>query len=188
VRGLKFRSISSIKAYQKESYQKVKFKSIIRRLIPIFGIGKYAGSFAGVSCFTCTWCELRNRAAVALPGIGIFVHPKDITNISLLRHEYGHILQAKKWGKFFFYRYIAKESIISARKSSRDPDFIHDHTWTEWTANRLSYYFFKRPDDWDMNSFPIHPPLIEREGTDWPAFLRIEKPVTLIRENATGHA
>lgn len=188
MRGLKFRSISSLKPYHKESIPKITIRSIIHKLVPLLGIGRYAGSFAGVSCFMSTWGELKNRAAVSLPGIGIFVHPKDVRNIGLLRHEYGHILQAKKWGKFFFYRYVAKESIISARKSSQDPCFVHQHTWTEWTANRLSYYFFKRPDDWDMNSFPIHPPLVAREGTDWPAFIRFEKPVPLIRHNIADHA
>ena len=180
--SVKFRSISSLKRFPKDSLSKFKSTSI-RTLIPLLGIGKYVGSFFGVSCFTCTIGELKNRAAVCLPGIGIFVHPKDAKNIALLRHEFGHILQAKKWGKLFFYRYIARESLNSARRASRDHGFIHQHTWTEWTANRLAYYFFKRPDDWDMKNFPICPPLTEREGTDWPEFVRFEKPVPLIRHS-----
>ena len=143
------------------------------------------GNFSGVSCFTSTIGELKNRAALALPGIGIFIHPKDVRNIPLLRHEYGHILQAKKWGKLFFYRFIARQSVDSVRRSNRDSSFNHQHTWTEWTANRLSYYFFKRPDDWDMKSFPIHPPLDNREGTDIPEFLRFNKPAVLVKENVT---
>lgn len=122
---------------------------------------------------------------MALPGIGIFIHPGEVENISLLRHEYGHILQARKWGKLFFYRHIAWESLNSARRSIHDVSFNHQHTWTEWTANRLSYYFFKRPDDWDMKSYPIYPPLEDRKGTDWPEFLRSEKPTPLVRHNAT---
>jgi hypothetical protein len=185
VRGLKFRSISSLKPLSRGPSPSVALQYVIRKLIPFIGLGKYAGSFAGVSCFTSTIGELKNRAAVALPGIGIFIHPNDVKNISLLRHEYGHILQAKKWGTLFFYRSIAKESFFSARRSNQDSSFIHQHTWTEWTANRLSYYFFKRPDDWDMKLFPIHPPLVEREGTDWPEFLRFNKPTPMIKHNAT---
>jgi hypothetical protein len=185
VTGLKFRSISSLKRFQRDSPPKLKIKSIIRATISFLRIGEYAGSYRGVSCFTSTIGELKNRAAVTLPGIGIFVHPKDVKNQGILRHEFGHILQAKKWGKLFFYRYIAFESLNSARRASRDPGFIHQHTWTEWTANRLAYYFFKRPDDWDMERFPINPPLEGRDGTDWPEFLRFDKPAQLVRHNAT---
>lgn len=185
MKGLKFRSISSLKSAGKESLSKLTIRSFFRNIIPGIGLARYAGTFGGVSYFTSRLGELKNKAAVALPGIGIFVHPDEVQNISLLRHEYGHILQARKWGKLFFYRHIAWESLTSARKSAHDTKFNHQHTWTEWTANRLSYYFFKRPDDWDMKSYPIHPPLDDREGTDWPEFLRSEKPVPMIRHNPT---
>jgi hypothetical protein len=182
VRALKFRNISSLKPFQKESLPKLTIRSAIRRIIPWIGLGKYIGNFFGVSCFTSTIGELKNRAAIAIPGIGIFIHPKDAKNISLLRHEFGHILQAKKWGKVFFYRFIARESINSVRKSIKDSSFNHQHTWTEWTANRLSYHFFKRPDDWDMKSYPIYPPLDIREGTDMPELLRFSKPTAMIKQ------
>ena len=142
------------------------------------------GSICGVSCFVSTLGELKNRAAIALPGIGIFVNPGDVTNVNLLRHEFGHILQAKKWGKLFFYRYIAMESIRSARRSNHDPKFVHQHTWTEWTANRLAYYFFKRPEDWDTKSYPTCPPLQIRDGAECPRILRLEKPTELLRHTA----
>lgn len=185
MRGLKFRSISPLKVSNRESLSKSLIKSFFRNIIQTLGLGKYAGSFEGVPCFASRVGELKHRAALALPGIGIFVHPDEVANISLLRHEYGHILQARKWGKLFFYRHIARESLNSARRSSQDTTFNHQHTWTEWTANRLSYYFFKRPDDWDMKSYPIHPPLEQREGTDWPEFLRTDKPATLIKHPVT---
>jgi|SRR5688572_4099745 len=181
---LKFRSISSHKLSSPESSIKTKLKFLIRKLIPILGIGKYVGSICGVSCFASTLGELKNRAAIALPGIGIFVHPGDINNVSLLRHEFGHILQARKWGKLFFYRYIAIESIVSARKSNQDATFIHQQTWTEWTANRLAYYFFKRPEDWDMKSYPTYPPLHIREGAECPRILRLEKQTERLRHTA----
>ena len=154
----------------------------MRKMITLTGIGTYVGNFFGVSCFISTVGELKNRAAIAIPGIGIFIHPKDVHNISLLRHEFGHMLQARKWGKLFFYRFVAPESVSSVRKSCRDSSHNHQHTWTEWTANRLAYHFFKRPDDWDMKSFPITPPLDYREGSDMPEFLRFNKPAAMIRE------
>jgi hypothetical protein len=183
VRSLKIRNIRLSQAFPRESLAKTTLKAFIRKLVSFLGVGRYVGSFAGVSYFTSTIGELKNRAAVALPGIGIFVHPKDARNISLLRHEFGHMLQAKKWGKIFFYRYVARESVNSVRRSNRDSSFNHQHTWTEWTANRLSYYFFKRPNDWDMKSYPIYPPLENREGTDMPEFLRFTKPPALVRHN-----
>ena len=184
MRSLKIRNIR-ISQFPKESLTKTTLKAFIRKLVPFFGLGKYVGSFSGVSCFTSTIGELKNRAAVALPGIGIFVHPKDARNVALLRHEFGHILQAKKWGKIFFYRHIARESINSVKRSNKDSSFNHQHTWTEWTANRLSYYFFKRPNDWDMKSYPIYPPLDDREGMDMPDFLRFNKPTALPKANVT---
>jgi hypothetical protein len=185
VTGLNFsNNPSSLKPFYKEFVPKNKPNSFLKTFVPLVGLGKYVGSFCGVSCFTSTWGELKNRAAIALPGIGIFINPADVNNISLLRHELGHILQAKKWGKLFFYRYIAKESILSAKRSNHDPKFIHQHTWTEWTANRLSYYFFKRPDDWDMKSYPICPPLDAHEGSEWPEVLRFKKPHQLVRHTA----
>ncbi len=144
------------------------FLLFFHRFINIVRLGKYAGQFEGIPYFTSSVGELKNHAALALPGIGIFIHPDDVQNISLLRHEYGHMLQAKKWGKFFFYRTIAWISVSSARRSNRDPQFIHQHTWTEWTANKLSYNYFKQPADWDMKAYPIDPPEVGREGSEVP--------------------
>ena len=182
MRALKLRNVSSLKPFPKASVPKLTIRAAIRGIISLVGIGKYMGNFFGVSYFTSTIGELKNRAAIAIPGVGIFVHPKDAKNIPLLRHEFGHILQAKKWGKIFFYRYVATESINSVRRSNRDSSFNHQHTWTEWTANRLSYHFFKRPHDWDMKSYPIYPPLDYREGTDMPEYLRSNKPPALIKQ------
>jgi len=29
------------------------------------------------------------------------------------------------------------------------------HTWTEWSANKLSFDYFNKPADRDFNSYPI---------------------------------
>src|SRR5690606_9793903 len=77
---------------------------------PVMPYGPFTGStadgsnyFEGVRVHTSEVGELKNRAAFTLPGVGIFVNPKDAYNIDLLRHEFGHILQARVWGNKFFY-------------------------------------------------------------------------------------
>ena len=115
MRALKFRSISSLKPFPKESLHKLTIRSAIRKIIPLMGIGKYIGNFFGVSCFTSTIGELKNRAAIAIPGIGIFIHPKDAKNISLLRHEFGHIFRQRNGASYSSIDLLPrKASIVSA--------------------------------------------------------------------------
>ena len=115
-------------------------------------------TFEGVSVFASRIGHLKYGAAFALPGIGIFVNPKDVTNKDLLRHEFGHILQARIWGYKFFYGTIVSVSVKSARKANTDPDFTHQHTWTEWTANWFAYNYFNSPSDWNTKKYPLAPP------------------------------
>ena len=56
--------------------------------------------FQNIRVYCSTVGALKRRAAIAIPGIGIFIHPADINNTDLLRHEFGHILQRKKFGFF----------------------------------------------------------------------------------------
>jgi hypothetical protein len=154
---------------------KMNFQPLLHKIIKLLGLGNYAGNFEGIPYFTSSVGEIKNRAALALPGIGIFIHADDVNNLPLLRHEYGHMLQAKKWGNVFFYRSISWTSMNSARKSNHDPQFIHQHTWTEWTANRLSYDFFKQPADWDMKAYPVQPPEVSRVGSGLPLRLELVK-------------
>jgi hypothetical protein len=93
---------------------------------------------------------MKNGAAMCLPGIGIFVHPKSYFDEDLLRHEYGHVLQAKKFGIIPFYFFIAPISLISAvlRKN-------HHLNWVEKNANWLSFNYFGAPLDWPMRRFPV---------------------------------
>ena len=111
--------------------------------------------FENIKVYHSTFGPLGKRAAIAIPGIGIFINPKDKENINLLRHEFGHHLQRKKWGFFFFYFKIANISLRSAKKANTDKNYQHMHCWTEWTANKLAYHYFNCPEDWDFSAYPI---------------------------------
>lgn len=144
------------------------FRLAFYKLLKVLGIVSFSGTFENVPCFTSTIGNLKHRAAIALPGIGIFIHPQDAKNTALIRHEFGHILQAKKWGKFFFYGTIAWVSLMSARKASRNSNYDHQETWTEWSANKLAYDYFNRPSDWSSTRYPWAPPIVKRKLSELP--------------------
>jgi hypothetical protein len=114
--------------------------------------------FEHIKVYSLKWGALKRRAAITIPGIGIFVHPIDKNNKDLLRHEFGHILQHRTWGLWFFYTHIAIQSVKSARKANKDKKFNHMSTWTEYTANILAYQYFNKPIDWNFRDYPIIPP------------------------------
>ena len=118
--------------------------------------------FEGVRLLPLNVGLFSRGAAVTLPGIGIVAAEKGLKATDLLRHEFGHILQFRKWGFFFFWTCIAPASLWSARKANRDNSHNHMHCWTEWSANCLSYHYFGKPADWDFKHYPIGPP----SGTD----------------------
>lgn len=112
--------------------------------------------FEGIPVFRLNFSPFTKGAAVTLPCIGIFVGKEFEKDNQLLRHEFGHILQYRKWGFWLFWRRIALTSLKSARWSEK-MKFNHQTTWTEWSANRLSYEYFNKPTDWNFNRFPINP-------------------------------
>lgn len=112
--------------------------------------------FEGVHIFSLPFKNFKRGAAVTIPWIGIFIGKGYENDQDLLRHEFGHILQFRKWGFWIFWRHIAAASLISA-KHSRKYAVNHMHTWTEWSANKLSYDYFQRPIDWNYTLFPIAP-------------------------------
>ena len=77
--------------------------------------------------------------------------------MDLLRHEYGHILQRKQKRFLFFWFKVAPASLKSAMQTDRDKSKAHMHTWTEWSANKLSFEHFNRPTDWNFSDYPITP-------------------------------
>ncbi|TKC09096.1 RHS repeat domain-containing protein [Pedobacter frigoris] len=94
---------------------------------------------------------LKNGEGATLPGIGIFVGFEDAKDLQLLRHEYGHMLQAKKVGYLKWYYNWAPASVKSAKKNGAG----HKTYWTEADANRRSYEYFKSPKEWNKNRFPL---------------------------------
>ena len=162
----------------------MKIQHIFYRIIKATGLGSYVGTFEGIPFFTSTVGELKNHAAIALPGIGIFIHPDDVRNMPLLRHEFGHMLQAKMWGKFFFYRTIAWISLKSAVRAGRNASFNHHNTWTEWSANLLSYEYFGKPLDWDFKKYPINTLIENGNASKLPLGLPLDKSLNRIRHSA----
>ncbi|HRG58147.1 MAG TPA: hypothetical protein PK323_04270 [Bacteroidia bacterium] len=113
--------------------------------------------FENVNVYGSTFGALKRRAAVTIPGVGIFVHPIDINNTDLLRHEFGHFLQFKELGFIKFIFKIALKSLISASKANQNKDYKHMSCETEWLANKISYEYFNAPKDWNFNDYPISP-------------------------------
>ncbi|MFV0472033.1 MAG: hypothetical protein ACK5L7_08390 [Paludibacteraceae bacterium] len=120
--------------------------------------------FEGVKIFRINLGNFKRGAAVAVPCLGIFVGKGFETDIDLLRHEFGHILQYREWGGWFFLKNIASDSLRSA-KNSRKYHINHQKTWTEWSANRLSYNYFGKPSDWNFKQFPISKAVRQKEQT-----------------------
>lgn len=112
--------------------------------------------FEGVHIFVLSFKNFKHGAAVTIPWLGIFVGKGFENDQDLLRHEFGHVLQFRKWGFWMFWRHIATASLLSA-KHSRKYAINHMHTWTEWSANKLSYEYFDKPGNWNFNSFPVSP-------------------------------
>ena len=63
---------------------------------------------------------------MTVPGVGIFVGPGGINDVDLLKHEFGHILQARKWGAGVFYGDVAPASLRYAKLCKYvDPYYSH---------------------------------------------------------------
>lgn len=101
--------------------------------------GKYVGKFEGVKMY-----ESDIPGGITLPGRGIIVYEGAFSKASdmpLVHHEFGHILQARKVGLKSFYEIIAKESLASATMDGV-LGWRHNTFWTETWANYLSNNYF----------------------------------------------
>lgn len=128
---------------EERNFRKIKKKSLKR--------------FENVRVYVLNCGVFRRGAAMTIPGIGIFVGPNDKNDISLLRHEFGHILQYRKWGAIVFWFKIAPASLRSVYKERKNKLHNHMESWCEWSANELSYQYFNSPADWEHNFYPILP-------------------------------
>jgi hypothetical protein len=113
-------------------------------------------NFEGIKIHTLNINKFNRGSAITIPGIGIVIGSRQINNTGLLRHEFGHILQYNRKGILFFWLRIAPVSLWSSLLSSLLKKHIHMNTWTEWSANSLSYEYFNQPTDWDFNQYPVH--------------------------------
>jgi len=103
-----------------------------------------AQQFEGVRVYSVNFGFFRRGAAVTIPGIGIITSYKFAHDEDLLKHEFGHILQYRKWGFLFYWFRIAPVSLLSALKSRINPKFNHMNIWTERSANYLAGRYFDR--------------------------------------------
>ena len=110
--------------------------------------------FYGVDVHTSKYLE--GTEGYTLPGYGITVNKNHLTDVDLLKHEYGHILQARKWGMATFYSKVVPASLRSAKRHRNEKDFYHQDTWTEWSANDLSKDYFSS-EKWNSEQYPTMP-------------------------------
>lgn len=118
--------------------------------------------------FRIPFCH--QKLTFCLPGIGIFIHPEDVENKQLLAHEFGHILQARKWGYWNFYFRIAPISLLSSMKHGKN-NFNHFNTWTEWSANLLAKKYLPEVE-WDQKKYFTHP-LTKNAFSEMPENLQL---------------
>ena len=117
--------------------------------------GKYIGKFEGVSVYESTVMgQGFNSAGMALPGRGIIVGKDTYSkgcDLEVVKHEYGHFLQARKTGYIYFYLFVGLPSLVSALTNGFG--LGHQNFWTEKWANFLAQDYFNK-EEWPMRRFP----------------------------------
>ncbi len=119
---------------------------------------KYVGKFEGVNMYeTPDLGSVYGSGGITLPGRGIVVGKGVFSqNLDpfLVRHEFGHILQAREFGIYRFYTRIGPSSLLSAARHDGINHFHNTH-WTEILANQMSYKYFGNPTNWPIHRFPL---------------------------------
>ncbi len=123
-------------------------------------LGIYQGNFENIKVYErVSFGRGEWSAGLALPNFGIVVG-QGVYGVYeqryLLKHEFGHILQARIVGSFIFYLFIGLPSLISAWTNGFGAG--HRFFWTETWANHLSKEYFKDPN-WPIAIFPCKKPL-----------------------------
>ncbi len=122
---------------------------------------KRVASFHGISVYETSRLGLGyDSAGLCLPGIGIFIGKGTYTeanDVDLLRHEFGHILQAREIGYLSFYLCVGLPSLLSAWTGGFGRG--HQSFWVEGWCNTLAKDFFTREDSriWPNHRFPPRP-------------------------------
>lgn len=127
---------------------------------------KYVGTFEGVKIYESSYLgDGFDSKGLCLPLVGIIVgrgtYSKAI-DIDVIRHEYGHILQARDMGCLAFYLCVGIPSLISAWTNGWGRG--HQTYWTEGWANLLASQYFG-PSGWPYYRFPPKP--ISRRRRWW---------------------
>jgi hypothetical protein len=116
---------------------------------------KYVGKFEGVRVYESKllgdYFGNDGYSAVTLPPKGILTGKGVINDIDMMRHEFGHILQYRKYGFGAYYKVIAPESLHSSiinKGKFINGIPLHNFTWTETYANYLSANYFYSINAW----------------------------------------
>lgn len=120
----------------------------------MFGL-KYVTKYEGVSIYETSRLGYGyNSAGLALPGFGIIIGDGTFSKAQdedVVRHEFGHILQARTIGYICFYLFVGIPSLLSAWTAGWKKG--HQVYWTEGWANHLSLHYFK-DNPWPHRRFP----------------------------------
>jgi len=128
--------------------------------------GFYRGKFEGVRVYesskfgTFEQSKALGSGGITLPDFGIIVGDGVYSqnyDIPLLKHEFGHILQANEVGVPLYYHNIGMPSISSANNHGVG-GWNHEEFWTETWANYKSNNYFKSNyglSNWNTTRFPI---------------------------------
>ncbi len=115
---------------------------------------KFVAKFHGTAVYESSFLGYGyNSAGLCLPGIGIFIG-KDTYSLDLdvIRHEYGHILQAQMIGYIPFYLLVGIPSLLSAWTHGYGKG--HQQYWTEGWCNSLAKEYFSEAP-WPDVRFPV---------------------------------
>ena len=125
--------------------------------IPAVPVGK----FEGVSVFESSYLGNIKGAhgGVTVPGYGIIVGKGVFTSVdwdkAMLQHEFGHILQFRKF-PISYYRVVVPESLASCTYARIKGDLsLHWNYWTETWANYLSESYFGKKWKGSLPSYPV---------------------------------
>lgn len=103
-------------------------------------------------------------SAIALPPF-ILTSTEMGKNRELMRHEYGHFLQYAVFcllsldflmGYLLYLVVVGLPSVLSAYQASRNMYHFHQGTWVEKSANQLSYWFKRKPSNWNFSCYPLY--------------------------------